>query len=547
VIRTEEGQIARARTAVGRRLGPLPGERRPPAQAFCKVVGNRKSRAGARDLFAYVARNTPSFKRDGLGPLTLFDGTGARLPMTSAAELADDWELMLDNDNLSPAARRAREEGGRDALRDMPERERLRNVQVWHLIWSAKEERGEPQPAARGRFTEAVRSAVFDLFDEAGHKVVWTVHSDTDHLHAHIVVRAENHRGRRIRFDKAALDEMRTVFGKHTRRCGFNVVAERREDRSELRDEIADGEAPLRLNERLVDKHKPREARDLAQAAPTWYLQEAAEVERRRADEAARREAARREAAARRAAGDRKASAQRIYLDQLPPPAAAATGAAASKSRLARLLGRGGPNRPPRVPGIPAELQAIYPAFERAFVDPKAALESWCRCATERPLRDLNTGRIVYPNLALARWHLRKRPQTFGAITQAAPELGTRAFRKILDRVTPALAQVRPLDRRTLEPAITDLKRQTDGLMERARVMRARASIYRSLAHLAMLDRQRLRNSGVSNTERADEIERRARAVLERPMPQHHEAPPLARGLGARLLDPFRRGGRRER
>ncbi len=175
-----------------------------------------------------------------------------------------EWDLKDDVDNLARKARDLLGAGDREAVVRLPERERLRNNQAWHIILGVG---GDEEAKGKGslRWTEddvarleaATRLTVSEAFE--GYGVFWTVHRDGQQLHAHVVVEAKSRvHGRRVRFDKRgdAIDRLREIFVGNARSCGLSLTAERRVDREEVRARILAGDEPLKNDRKMVSEKR---------------------------------------------------------------------------------------------------------------------------------------------------------------------------------------------------------------------------------------------------------------------------------------------------
>lgn len=464
-----------------------------PGQAVFKVVGSRNDREGAQALVSYVRRSG----RWAAKLATAEMGEGARYNVGTSGRglvmrdeagepwtgedpaapggvvtIGKAWELPDDH---ALAFRRFR----RDRM--LPGAERREPALVWHLIVSVRGLDGmtadqraaavlsAEMPEIRRRtldlLEEAVRGFVFEAFAEAGRRALWVVHEDGTHPHAHIIARAENDEGRHLRFDKqgVAIDTFRETFARHARDCGLDVTAERREDRSEIREAVLAGTELARPHVGMAEKKFGRP--DLALRVPHWYQADGEAFERRRLRDAERRLRLDRSEADPRAA----------WLAALPP------------------AGRGS-----RLASLPAELdsgdaasraawQALFERLRPCFTDPAGAIRSYARMASEGG-HHTEQGRVVYPSKALADWYLRHQPMAFGDITAAAVTLRRdRTLRGQLRGLRPPGVYEAPA--RALSAAevrsLVALRGQADDARAAARVVSSRLVMVRSLSALA--------------------------------------------------------------
>lgn len=389
---TDSALSARARTALGRRIGAIAGRDRPPGQVMVKLIGGRRSREAVAATANYIARESGRFQGVKDRP-PLFDESGDSVERVRG--IGARWDLAHDDENLSKEARRIAAAEGLEAIARLSDRERLAHVQAWHLVVSVAAG-DDDRKEVTARLCEATAMAVMELFGQAGRPALWTVHEDGREPHAHILVRSLDAFGNRLRFDRRGdwADSFKDVVVRHCRSMGINATAERREDRSDVRRRILDGQEALRTNRKAVEiKAGPR---DLALQTPMWFLHEGQGWAARRErlvelkDEAGRRK---------REEGARFAEA---LAEQLPP---------------------GAKRKAPEE--VPPDLRPIFEEMAPAFVDPLAALESFWRMATEGATRSENGLRT--PRRALALWYLRHQPIAFGEITRDAAELGRNA------------------------------------------------------------------------------------------------------------------------
>lgn len=282
---------ARAREVLRLELGGLGGgATRTPAiakgvsrETVLKVISWTKSRHAPLAQARYAART-----RDMDPPeqaLEMINEHGTVLRGTEVAREIEGWGLKADHANLSAAARKATSE----QRAAMPKNERLDRRQAAHLIFSI------PAQARTDAATlkRAVDGALAETFGAAGHRYVYTIHTDhSARPHAHIIVKAQSEpqigpggrkRSTQLRLNPRELEGLRHVFTCHAQERGLNVVATRREDRGQLRADILAGTAPLRENVNLHQATKQtRQGKTFERYAPQWYSEHGLGYERRR-------------------------------------------------------------------------------------------------------------------------------------------------------------------------------------------------------------------------------------------------------------------------
>lgn len=357
------GAVTRARTIDNWR--PVSGGE----QLLLKVTSAaRKTIKGVRELAAYVARThqTPSSpKLD----LDLLDEVGEVVGSEEIRERLKDWALIPDNENLRPAAR-DRLQTGQD-IRSLSGKARYWRNQAYHLIWSQTSEgTGDPHDLLRVKMEHAAREFVFSEFAENGHRVLWAIHEDHQgRPHVHFIVKARSDRGRQLRITREVLEDMRARLGAFARREELNVLAERREDRRFLLDQILDGSQPLRANSRLISYQKKT---DPASQVPLWFAEEG------------------------RAWLERKIKSARPK--PLPGPA---------------------PVKPAILKQWPEDFRPLLNAFAGIYIDPAKALSSYLKMVSG----DGSPG----TKRSLALWYLRKQPLAFGELAEHEPAARDRA------------------------------------------------------------------------------------------------------------------------
>lgn len=313
-------------------------------QVIVKAAGRSKSACGVKACIRYIARLRP---QDGMS-LQVQDEYGRVVDPMAACM---GWDLLCDQDNLS---RKGRER--RDDLSPLPVAQRLHHVQAHHFVISA----GLPvrNKAMAQAFHHAVQAGIDQTFAAEGYRVLWAVHDDAGHRHAHVVVKAVSRFGGRLRLDihGAAFDTLRQAFAEAFTVAGIPVQAARREDRADLRAAIMAGRSFLRWPRRPGNG-------DLAVRAPGWFVRHGPEIVARQ---------------------------QPVSL----PPA---------KRSWWRGLFTAKASPTPAVDLRPTGV----PGFSDIYRDPAAALQCW---------RELAAGERGKRNIALARWYLLRQPGLFGAV-----------------------------------------------------------------------------------------------------------------------------------
>ncbi|WP_148293824.1 hypothetical protein [Azospirillum sp. B4] len=216
----------------------------------------------------YIARMDNRGKGDELP--RVFDGDGLPVAREDVPAKFRQWGLTPDAENLSPAARRRREEGR--AMTDMPPAARYRNVQARHFVLSAP-----IGPEQAGQFEAALGATVRDTFAAWGHPTLWAVHVEHGReIHGHVIIKNLRDSGGRLRMrrDGAVLDGLRETLARHCRAVGLDVEATRRADRPEMqRGLVALGAAPDGASPWNSEGRQPIFER-LRELAPDWMVQD---------------------------------------------------------------------------------------------------------------------------------------------------------------------------------------------------------------------------------------------------------------------------------
>ncbi len=419
-------------------------------QAIVKAAGRPKHRQGVRNLIRYIGRLRKADRDAGRQScISMYDELGNVYEGDSVLKALDEWELVRDEANLSRRARILIGSGHRSEVSKLGLRERLRNIQAWHFVWSITSGE-ENMDEDTKKFRKAVMATVDGLFTVNGFRVLWGIHTDCPgRPHAHVAVKARSRFGRRIRCDRHGdyLFSMRVELAKNLVAAGLEFDASRREDDYRTRLEIMRGREPLRPRRHMLEcRQGPR---GLPFQVPAWFRDYGeAYIERR--------------------GKARKTRKKNPW------------------SWWGRLL----PGRSPEAEKqVPPELHSVFREVEEAFHDPVRALASWLCLAIDGAYWSAD-GKPVYPNRGLANWYLRKRPLAFGDTAPAARNLDGNDFLKRLLRDSllpyPEYAPV-PIER-ILQPA-PDLEELPD------QVRRNRSLVARSLNRVADLSELRLQTA----------------------------------------------------
>lgn len=222
-------------------------------EAIVKVASTTKSARGAAAMVRYVGRIGKDGFDDAKGHY-FRDEFHDAVTANQALDHLAGWELLVDEENLSKVARENTDP------RSLEERQRLRNIQAWHFVFSIAENADDDEVV--DRFQSAMSCTVGEVFAGQGFRVLWIVHRDhAEHLHAHVIVKAVAWHGGRLRCDRDGdyLFGTRTVFAQNLRRVGLDYTASRREDRWQTRERILAGYEPLRVNDNSYMRRSGRD------------------------------------------------------------------------------------------------------------------------------------------------------------------------------------------------------------------------------------------------------------------------------------------------
>lgn len=169
--------------------------RRTP-EVMVKVSGSAGSAKKAVAHMAYVGRQ---------GELAIETDDGQQLSGRSAAQsLSDAWQLGIDE---LVARNPYQGASGRRAAK-----------LTHHIVLSM------PVETPPERLLEAAKGFAREEF-AMQHRYAMALHTDQDHPHVHMVVRAMGNNGRRLRIDKQKLRDWRTQFAEQLRAQGIEANA----------------------------------------------------------------------------------------------------------------------------------------------------------------------------------------------------------------------------------------------------------------------------------------------------------------------------------
>ncbi len=413
--------------------------------------GPPKTIAGIRNLVRYISRPDAAGPSDvWREPVKLFNGYGAEIPVDSVDGELDAWNLLPNRENLSKAARSLWRDGNISAFRELRHRERYRNVQAWHFVWSIQCDR--PHKETYLSFELAVSAAVGTMFTDKGHQCLWAIHLDRkDRIHAHIVVEALSSYGQRIRCDLHGdyLYSMRVEFARELRISGLGFIATRREDDNFLRRHILVGDEQLRNDISIPQVNTG--GGDLTKRAPLWWRDFGEEVLEN---------------------WQQLGNSGSVFFREL------------QSSKLAhRIMQR-------RIKldkeALPIRFHALYETFLEGYENPIDAVSLWVRLAQEGAKRD-EAGNVIHPNRNLAIWYLLNKPETFGRLIDGQ---GWPRSKKALKRFLREVSLPIVYEELTQGSQLRDLAPEPEG-RQLKRVRRDRRRLSSSVHRLARIADER--------------------------------------------------------
>ncbi|WP_139135038.1 relaxase/mobilization nuclease domain-containing protein [Magnetovibrio blakemorei] len=391
-------------------------------EAVIRARSRPKSDHGVMTLLRYVARTRREDEKNGqYGAVSLWDGFGAPLSVEDIHAVRKRWELLPDQDNLSRTALKHLKKSDLSALHAMGGRERLRHVQAWHFVFSIAEDGAEE--GGERKLRNAMRVTVDGAFTAKGHKTVWGIHQDhTDHIHAHVVVRALSDFGGRLHSDIHGdyLHALRLRFAENLKLSGLDYNASWRVDRRYERERIMAGLEPL--HDDPSPWRQGKAWRDPYANLNTWpyYFGDRAVQNMERIEDA--------KAIIRQLAEDAErhewttiaAQALRQLLDE---PLIQTSWL----KRAYHFVSRSAEND-----DVPDEYRELFEYLKTMYYDPADALASWQHMALDGAYRD-QQGKVQYPHRGLANWTLRHRPEYLGCVKANAYVMGgDKELKKIL-------------------------------------------------------------------------------------------------------------------
>ena len=206
--------------------------RRVP-EVMVKVSGGARTVAGVRQHMDYIGRE---------GKLGLEADTGEHLDGKGfERQLTEDWDLDLEA-HASP---------------ERSIRGRRTPKLVHNIIFSM------PPGTPAGKVLQAVRKLALNEW-QLKHRYAMALHTDDDHPHVHVVVKAMSEAGQRLNIKKATLRAWRQQFAANLRELGVAANATERAVRGEIKTHRSDGawRAANREGSTLIQERERRILRE---------------------------------------------------------------------------------------------------------------------------------------------------------------------------------------------------------------------------------------------------------------------------------------------
>jgi hypothetical protein len=213
--------------------------RRVP-EVMVKVSGGARTVSGVERHMDYIGRE---------GRLGLEADTGDHLDGKAfERQLAEDWDLDLDA-HASP---------------ERSIRGRKPPKLVHNIIFSM------PPGTSSDKVLQAVRKLALNEW-QLKHRYAMALHTDDDHPHVHVVVKAMSEQGQRLNIRKATLRAWRQQFASNLRELGVAANATERAVRGKTKTHRSDGawRATNREGSTLVQERERRVLREWAEGRLT--------------------------------------------------------------------------------------------------------------------------------------------------------------------------------------------------------------------------------------------------------------------------------------
>lgn len=508
--RASAGGAAGARSASGRsRAGQA---KAPSRESVLKIINWSKAASSAGKQARYIARVREDDRKGDVEPLAMENERGeAFVGRLAVDEEMATWELVRDKDNLSPAALKA----DPAQRKDMKLQERLRRNQTVHMIFSIPS-RSTSDPE---KLRAAVRAGLAETFGQAGHRYVFTIHTEhSDKPHAHIIVKVDSEaergqKSRALKIRPAEIHAIRHALTMQAQAQGIDVIATRREDRPELRSEILAGAEPLRADKSWHQLKQTAQGQTFEKSAPDWYKTNGADYERRRAEATA-----------------------------APAPAKPTPGQVAEKPQkkgvgiLARILRRPEKGAPDSANADPAKSGTKGKGYYGNFANVRAGENPAMAQLAERFSRSHEDGTAARasflalyreaPKLAL--WAAHNHPETFGRPTGAkAAPIPTTLLKELPKDARPSQAAWSAEQDRTQRDEIQSLRRATTRARSEQSAEKNAASIRRSIERAADFGEKAIKHDKTAAKETAAEIRELAKSIAAvKPSPAGSPAAP---------------------
>lgn len=212
--------------------------RRVP-EVMVKVSGGARTVAGVEQHMDYIGRE---------GKLGLEADTGEHLDGKGfERQLTEDWDLDLE----------AHERQTERSIRGRKPPKLVHNI-----IFSM------PPGTSSGKVLQAVRKLALNEW-QLKHRYAMALHTDDDHPHVHVVVKALSEQGQRLNIKKATLRLWRQQFASNLRELGVAANATERAVRGEMKTHRSNGawRAANREGSTLIQERERRILREWSEGS----------------------------------------------------------------------------------------------------------------------------------------------------------------------------------------------------------------------------------------------------------------------------------------
>ncbi|MGD9605528.1 MAG: relaxase/mobilization nuclease domain-containing protein [Bacilli bacterium] len=188
-----------------RTLGNLPNSSK---EAVFKIVSYGKSQRAIVATASYIAEHS-----EGLFERCKLETNEGEISKDEIWKKLKDWELPSDKDNLK--------EGYSLNDKYIDEKKAFKERHTVHFVISL------PKGVGNVEKLNNMTRDILEPFKQNGHEFVFGTHQHQGALHSHVVLKLRNNEGKKIRFDKERLQEMREWQVEVAKKHGIELEATR--------------------------------------------------------------------------------------------------------------------------------------------------------------------------------------------------------------------------------------------------------------------------------------------------------------------------------